>query len=341
MGNYKKITMDDIAAECGVSKATVSYILNNKQSLCNISQRTIAKVLKVCTERQYKQDTAAVALSEMRKAPLSLLILTPWLHTQFSDFMAQVTKVVHELTTERKIKPSYELYATGHLSRVLKPSRAEKYDAVLVIGTYKPDDEYLQKHSSELKNVIMLNRELDDFACSFCNDEEATMNMAKHIIESNHYKKYIVMQGIGISKREQVRVRGFVRALKEHNVSSYEIYSDDPKLFSEIYLADIVLEKFPPDKTLYFFPQYFAAANLVTSLQKHHLQVPEVAGVATFDNHSMLKYFVSPEITTIDPHVPDMTRAAIEIATEIREGKQPHNKLTQAEFITGATAIIK
>ena len=41
-----KATIETIAKQCGVSKATVSYVLNNKKSSLGLSPQTIEKVLK-------------------------------------------------------------------------------------------------------------------------------------------------------------------------------------------------------------------------------------------------------------------------------------------------------
>ena len=63
-----KITMDDVARESGVSKATVSYVLNNRQSTFGISAKTAAKVLDTVKRLNYKVDQAAVLLSERQES---------------------------------------------------------------------------------------------------------------------------------------------------------------------------------------------------------------------------------------------------------------------------------
>ena len=59
--NKKPVTIDDIAKEAGVSKATVSYIINNRQDI-KITDETRKKVLQICNLRQYTPSPIARAL---------------------------------------------------------------------------------------------------------------------------------------------------------------------------------------------------------------------------------------------------------------------------------------
>ena len=59
--NKKPVTIGDIAKEAGVSKATVSYIINNRQDV-KISDETRKKVLQICNLRQYSPSPIARAL---------------------------------------------------------------------------------------------------------------------------------------------------------------------------------------------------------------------------------------------------------------------------------------
>ena len=148
-----KTTIEDIARASGVSKATVSYVLNNKRSSLGLSAQTVAKVLNVSKELKYRPDLVAVALSEQKNVPLSLLILSPWLHTQFSDFMAQVSHVLEKTTLEMRLKPTYELYHAGSLRKALRPARCVKFDAVIIIGTSDEDDAFLRKNREKFRRI--------------------------------------------------------------------------------------------------------------------------------------------------------------------------------------------
>ena len=88
----EKVTINDIARICGVSKATVSYVLNGKTTSMKISGATYREIIDTCTRLGYKPDKTAQALSALRKIPLQIVLLTPWLYAPHSDFMAQMNR---------------------------------------------------------------------------------------------------------------------------------------------------------------------------------------------------------------------------------------------------------
>ena len=55
----RRITISDVANAAGVSKATVSYVLNNRRHGVRISQNTERKVLEVCRTLNYRPAAAA------------------------------------------------------------------------------------------------------------------------------------------------------------------------------------------------------------------------------------------------------------------------------------------
>ena len=65
MAAKKQITIDDIAREAGVSTATVSYIVNDRQDV-KISEETRRKVLQICNLRQYTPSPVARLLAGKR-----------------------------------------------------------------------------------------------------------------------------------------------------------------------------------------------------------------------------------------------------------------------------------
>lgn len=70
----KRVTIADVAALCGVSRATVSYVLNASQTKIAISRDTREKVIRAARECGYHPNAAARALSRRRAGQLGLLL---------------------------------------------------------------------------------------------------------------------------------------------------------------------------------------------------------------------------------------------------------------------------
>ena len=60
----RHVTMEDVARACGLSKATVSYVLNNKRGMFQLSAATVRKVLEESRRLDYRPDQVARALAE-------------------------------------------------------------------------------------------------------------------------------------------------------------------------------------------------------------------------------------------------------------------------------------
>ncbi len=334
-----KMTMEDVARTSGVSKATVSYVLNQKSSSLGLSSQTIMKVLDASRKLNYRPDLVAVALSKQKSVPLSVLILSPWLHSQFSDFMAQVSRTLERMSRETRMKLAYELYREGELSKILKPARCAKCDAVLVLGSTREDNAFLKKNCGLFKNVVLLNRLVDGYPCSCSNDAESCMEMARRISGRGYYRKYVVVCGAVPTVCEEKRVAGFLGGLKKSD-TDISLVKMDSSLTPEKQVMELSERFGGEERVLFFLPQYHPAALLLRLLQKYGVSVPEKAGIVCYDRHSLLSDFISPELTTIDPDIDSMTRHAMHLAAEIKSGKVPRSIVAKGVLVTGGSAIL-
>ena len=69
----KRITSEDVAKQAGVSRTTVSFVLNNTPGF-NIREKTRQRVLKAAKELGYVPDAAAQALASRRSRIIGLIL---------------------------------------------------------------------------------------------------------------------------------------------------------------------------------------------------------------------------------------------------------------------------
>lgn len=67
----KSVTIDDIARETGVSKSTISKVLNERQG---VSQKTREKVLKTVKRLNYHPSMIARSLKSKRTKAVGLIL---------------------------------------------------------------------------------------------------------------------------------------------------------------------------------------------------------------------------------------------------------------------------
>ena len=85
--------------------------------------------------------------------------------------------------------------------------------------------------------------------------------------------------------------------------------------------------------------QYYPAAQLDEVASRRGIRVPEEIGIAAYDNHSLLKEFVKPALTTIDPKIREMALEALRLARCLKDGNKAKGRIIEGVFVPGESAI--
>ena len=96
MSRAQGVTLSDIAARTGVSKVTVSYVLNNRQTRVRISDATRERVLATAREMGYHPNALARALTRKRTDTITLVMQSPQVFRGGSGFMTEMMHGVVE-----------------------------------------------------------------------------------------------------------------------------------------------------------------------------------------------------------------------------------------------------
>ncbi len=333
--NKKSVTLKDVAMKCGVSVATVSYVLNGKTTSLKISESSIKRVLEESMRMNYRPDRAALELEKLKWKKLSILMYSPWLLSQYSDFMFQVNQVLNSALQREQIKVDSQFYSTGQLKKILKPYKCEKYDIVLIMGTNSEDEIFLEKKCSQFKNIILLHRNNKNFIHSCGNDGEICMEMANRLLAKNQYDKYVLVYNRAYSGKEAERIAGYRKGFAQHNNFEESVHD-----LSDVNFPDDLLEKYSGEKVCFIFTMYINAARMLRNTVLKKISVPDQVGIVAYDRHTMLDNFLSPALTTIDPDYRAMTEKVLELGKSIKDGNEAFSHITKAKIIEGGTAGI-
>lgn len=333
--NKKGTTLKDVALRCGVSVATASYVLNGKNTSFKISEQSVRRVLEESLRMNYRPDQAALELEKLKRKKLSVLMYSPWIHSQYSDFMFQVNQVFDRALQENQIKIDSQFFSAGQLHKILKPFKCEKYDIVLIMGTNADDELFLVKKCIRLKNIILLHRNNENFISSCGNDGEICMQMADRLLDRSYYNKYVLVHNQIFSPKEAERIEGYKKAFAKygdfHEVIM-ETANDD--------FAEDLLECFGKDKVCFIFTMYITAAKMLKYMIQQNINVPHESGIVGYDCHSLLDKFMTPALTTIDPDYRAMAEEVLHLGKVIKNGDTPFSHITKAKIVEGNSAII-
>ncbi len=330
----KKITIDDVARETNVSKATVSYILNGKNANMRLSDETVERVLKACERLEYSPDKAAVALSKLRSMPVGTLVLSPWLYSQNSDFMSQLYSAFKNASNDRRMNITFMPYENGAISKSLRISKCKKFDAIVLVGTNSNDEEWLRRHAHEYDGkLIAVNRliESEHISSVYGNDYDAQYALASAVVASNHYSSYVIINEDATGSRCRIeRTRALRDVLKQYDTVETEYVSVD-ELFGKYQALT--------NNTCFFFTMYLSASLFLAKLNHSGVSVPDTCGVTAYDVHTLLEPYLPVRMTTVDPKVSTMVERVCDIAFALKDGAAPCKREVCAELVNGNSAI--
>lgn len=168
-------TITDIANRCGISTATVSYVLNGHANQRRISVATQEKVLLAARELGYKR------LSNHGRPVIEVY----WLHKQLEFTIPPVINGVNNIVASEltKIDVRIRPYEPGHLNEQSALWEDSSCDAAIVYAAGYEDLEYLKTNPTKV-HTILVNRDLPNYSSVSIDHEEAGRFAAQHAIQN-------------------------------------------------------------------------------------------------------------------------------------------------------------
>src|SRR5262245_19240300 len=135
----KHVTSQDVANLAGVSRTTVSFVLNDVKGL-NISAETRQRVREAAETLNYIPDATAQALASRRAKAIGL-VMTRTPHQIASDaFLPQIISGLLEVSKDNKLRLLIEYVEEEHQDRAyLELARAKHIDGMILL-TPRIDD---------------------------------------------------------------------------------------------------------------------------------------------------------------------------------------------------------
>jgi LacI family transcriptional regulator len=208
-------TIKDVALACGVSEATVSYVVNGKKTL---KPDTREKVFRVMREMNYHPSAVARGLAQKRVHTLGVLfgvvdpvacLVEPYVCGVLTGVMAQAQKDGFNLTlfTEQWKNPEESAPAL----------RDGRTDGILVVGP-QLNWEILDTLNQLSVPTVAISAQTHGNTASVDVDNFAGAHLAaSHLLESGH-RRIAYLSGNEDLASYQPRLDGFCEALKEFGV---------------------------------------------------------------------------------------------------------------------------
>ena len=295
----KKSTINDVARLAGVSKKTVSRVIN-KSTL--VRKETYEKVEKVIAELKYSPDPQARGLSFRRSFLFGLVY-----DNVNASFIADVQQGV--LDTSRN--EGYELVvhpcdnkSEGKIDELQQLIDRLKLAGVILLPPMSEDEGLIKMlNSIECHYVRILSAPLDSPSnMVYSNDRDAMHHVASHLVDLGH-REIGFIHGPKSSLAARERYAGFAEALATRHIKlpRRNVAWGDHSFASGLSAAQKLLaNKSRP--TAIFASNDEMALGTIVAATRWGIQIPEQLSIVGFDDEPHAAE-IHPSLTTINQNL--------------------------------------
>lgn len=292
----EKPTVADVAKKAGVSTATVSRVVNNKDK---VSVKTKTAVLDAIKELDFKIKTNDDLYDQDSKT--ILVFVTELRNPFFVPVIDGIQNSSYKHGYDLLILQTKELYKEfSDYESVLK---SQKFAGVIFLSSITSSQlEVITQKLNYRLPIVLCSEYIQDMDISYvCIDDVTSMKMATKYALSVGRKKVAFLNASLNQSYARRRELGFRQTMEEHDIPINENYiihlssvSYDLAYTNSMHLLNLPI---PPDTILCVSDVFGAAA--INAAKKMGKRVPEDVAVIGFDNID-LSTMISPTLTTID-----------------------------------------
>lgn len=315
-----RITMDEIAKLAGVSKATVSRVLNDSE--CGVGEQTRVRVKKIAEELGYsvEQTEKKKNVSFTRYIALILPDIT-------NPFFADLAKSVED-SLRRK---GYSLvlantdFSEDNEAAQIRELMVKRLEGILLVPSgIRAREEHDLPRRYQIP-MVLVDRKLEgisDIPGVYSNNEYASVISCEHLIRKGARDIVFISGPLNVSTSIE-RFEGYKAVLAQHSIpfrpemcrhGSYTVESG--------YNAVLELERSGISYSAILAANDLMALGALKAVREFGYRVPEDVQIIGFDNIEFSQY-CEPSLSTMQQPTFDMGAKAVELLTGIIEKKDP------------------
>lgn len=326
------VRIKDIAEKCGVSTATVSYVIHGRQG--KVSKEVRERIESAIAESGYISNQSALSLVSKSSGLIGIAVMN---HGENKNIMADpyFGVLFSYLEKEFRKNDKYILVILDQsVDVIIRDARRWNLDGLILCNQLK--DMMIEISSQFLKPIVTIDAsyvyEYDKLVQIFIDDFNGGYLMGQHFLSLGH--KNVAMIDDSDLEVNRHRWRGFRQAYMERGV----VLGEDCH-----YIIDINREKFQDgmDRIFPYIKNYSAifcvsdnyALQIINHLSRNGIRVPEDISVSGYDDIAYSRFSI-PELTTIHQNVEEKAVTAVNSMMRMIAGKSvKHNVKLPVELV--------
>lgn len=321
-----RVTSQDVADRAGVSRTTVSLVLNNAPN-AQISQNTRQRVLDAINELNYVPDAAAKALASRQSQTIGLLLIrTP--HQIASDtFLTQTLDALIQSIHHAGMRLLIDIIEPRHQKETyLHMVRAKRIDGILLSGPRYDDEALTALQEANFPTVLLGQIPGSWFSCVDVDNRAAAFTAVAHLLKLGHSRIACITNAPLTYTAAIERLQGYRHALEEAGIP----YDESLVRYGEFDCESGYCQMSSLLESKVSFTAAFVASDTLAfgaqaALREHGLRVPQDVALVGMDNLPVAR-FTDPPLTTVHLPAIELARHAAEMLFQIMQEHQPEQR---------------
>lgn len=295
------ITLEDVAASAGVSRATVSRVVNGDS---NVKAQTRARVEAAIIELGYSPNLAARALASSQSNTLGL-VTTSYRGGFFGALMDTIQSET-ELQGKQLLVTQGRSFADKELNAIQRLYNLRCDGLILHLRAL--DDETLRQLAGQGRKFVILDREvpgLEERCVVF--DHRAASEMATRVFIDGGHTAIACLHGPMTRESSLLRRQGFLDAMADAGLQPVAVLEGDYDMPSGHLQTSLLLNKSQP--TAIYCCNEEMAIGAMLAITERGLRIPQDISVICYDSGERAA-FVRPALTSVHFPISEMARFA-------------------------------
>lgn len=315
------ITMQNIAEKAGVSKGTVSYVLNGKQKKARINKGTCAKVIAIAESLGYRRNAIAQSMKTGKTNVIGFV------GGMYSSYCMEIIKGISDVVSKNnhmiKLLPAE---TTEEVKNAVRQCVEQRLAGVICRSLSEESLEIL-RNELEPKNIpiVLVDSSFSHDWCSrvISDDFEGAKQATEYLLKLGHRRIMFVTNPLnyGFSK---IRYDGFSQMMSEYDIKVPEDHIciiNKGLEVSAIQRESIIDFLNTQRPTAVFCSSDPIAMKVIAIAHEIDLNIPEQLSVIGYGNLEYAGY-ASPALTTVDQPFKELGRKSAEILFDDMKGKK-------------------
>lgn len=289
-----KINISEIAKLAGVSKSTVSRVLNGHADVMPETRQRIQQIIK---QVDYHPKAYAKAISHQRSETVCTVLPYSPRNAFSNPYYIEVIRGIASVVQEQGYQLLLLYSGQGDYMTAAKEQRA---DGIVFLNPMEVDHQNIQELDKMGFPITIASRAvgLSHINCVCIDDYKASTLAIEHLVLQNH--KHIAM--INIPRQfasGEIRFQGYKDTLKKYGIpfrAEYVVTCEDVLIENGMYAMQKLLQI--PDITAVYVTDDMMAAGAIRAISMAGKSVPENYSIVGFDDHPLSEY-LNPALTTI------------------------------------------